>query len=170
MSKLLCTFFILFCLLLSGCDPLASNVKPGIEGYVVKKVDGRILVVDPLPQDFSSTGGMKEYYNAIWFSNAPKKVQVGQKVKVWFNIVATSYPGQSSSKKVTILPSNHPTKANLTESEAIRKALTPLVTAADEVLVIKTVEFHKVTGIWNVLIKHGEDEMIVKVEDEKGPF
>lgn len=55
--------------------------EPGMTGYVVKKEGGRILVVDSNPQDFSSTGGVEEFYNAIWFSKTPMSIEVGLQVR-----------------------------------------------------------------------------------------
>jgi hypothetical protein len=57
----------------------------------------------------SSTGGVKEFFDAVWISNIPQDVKVGQKVQVWFEgAVATSYPGQAMTNKISILPSNEP--------------------------------------------------------------
>ena len=74
---------------------------------------GRILVVDPVAQDFSDTGGIEEFYNAIWFSNAPQEVEPGNKVEVWFDIVAESYPGQSEALDIKIIQEEVPEGADL---------------------------------------------------------
>lgn len=140
--------------------------EPGIIGYVVKKEGRQILVVNPVPQDFSSTGGVKEFYDAIWFSHSPRNVQIGQKVKVWFDFVATSYPGQSSAKRVLVLPSPKPDGANLSQAEAIRYALKTEGINNKSVPVIKTVNYNEQIDVWNIHIKQGEDELNIQVEDE----
>ena len=136
-----------------------------IEGYVVKIENERFLVVDPLPQDYSSTGGMREFFDAIWFSNVPKDIRVGQKVQVWFHNVATSYPGQSRAEKVSILPDHHPVKANLSGSEAIRKSLESEKLKETDIPLIKAVNYNPETDIWTIQIKQGKDEVNVQVKD-----
>jgi type 1 fimbria pilin len=56
----------------NGAVDISSN-KAGIAGYVMNKKDGKILVVNPDVQDFSSTGGVKEHYSAIRFSNCSSR-------------------------------------------------------------------------------------------------
>lgn len=160
MKKFLITLLSLFWL--AGCT---SHSEPGIEGYVVKKEQDRILVVDSSPEDFSSTGGLAEFYNAIWFSSAPGKVKVGEKVQVWFDVVAESYPGQSEAEKFVIIPGKKPKNADLAESEAIRKALD--VFSQLEVPVIKSVKFNEKYNHWEILIKQGEEETNVVIPDKK---
>lgn len=178
--------FISLCLLmvlLSGCNnnnpepfkkPIMNKIKepsktPGIEGYVVDIEGGRFLVVSPVPKDFSSTGGVKEFYDAMWFSNVPKKIQIGQKVQVWFDEVATSYPGQSRAKDVSILQSNKPNNANLTEAEAIKKAIE--IEENNGFPVIKAVYYDEKSDIWTITIKmfnfnKEEHEINVQVDDQ----
>lgn len=147
---------------------LDSNT-PGIEGYVVDIEDGRFLVVSPVPKDFSSMGGIKEFYDAIWFSNTPIDIQMDQKVQVWFDAVATSYPGQSGAQKVSILQSNKPNNANLTEAEAIKKALE--IEGNNGYPVIKAVYYDEISDVWAITIKffdfnEEEHEINVQIEDQ----
>lgn len=167
MKKIL-SYFIITLLTFSiiGCSAGNHSGDPGMEGYVMSVENGRMLVVDTKSQDFSSTGGVKEFYNAIVFSNAPKDVQVGQKVQVWFDAVAESYPGQSSAKKVKILPSNQPANANLAEDAAIRKALDSQSFGHFGVLVIKSVSYDESSDVWEIVLKQEEEEWTVQVEDE----
>lgn len=166
-------FILTAILLLSGLSLFGCNsgtpaaVEPGIEGYVVGKTDDRILVVSSVPKDFSSSGGMKEFYNAIWFSKAPKNIEVGQKVQVWFSYVMESYPGQSTAEKVTVVPSTKPEQSNLTEPEVIRKALRTQGLNSTELSVIKDVDYVTEKDIWLVHIKQGEAEFKVEVPDDK---
>jgi hypothetical protein len=162
MKKFLIIQLALLLFWLAGCT---SHSEPGIEGYVVKKEQGRILVVDSNPEDYSSTGGLAEFYNAIWFSSAPGKVNVGDKVQVWYDVVAESYPGQSEAEKVEILPGKKPKNADLAESEAIRKALDVL--RQPEVPAIKSVKFNEQYDYWEILIKQGEEETNVVIPDKK---
>jgi hypothetical protein len=163
MKKLLVVLF-LSSLWLVACT---THKDPGMEGYVVKKENGRILVVASKPKDFSSTGGLAEFYNAIWFSNAPEKVKVGDKVKVWFDIVAESYPGQSQAEKVQILPETKPKNADLSEAEAVRKALVTDAINQQGVPAVKSVKYDEKLDSWDVLINQGEEETNVRIADKK---
>lgn len=158
-------FILVLCVLLSGCSSTTLIEEPGMEGYVVKKEGNRILVVDSVPKDYSSSGGVQEFYNAIWFSNAPAEATLGQKVKVWFDVVAESYPGQSEVKQIKILSSKQPDKADLNESEAISKALIAKVINENEIPIIKSAEYHVDKDMWNIEIKQGVESVVVKVGD-----
>lgn len=172
--------FITSCILLAliGCsnNPNQSNTsttdssdQPGIEGYVIEKANGSILVVDPIPQDFSSTGGVSEFHNAISFSNAPAEVNIGDKVQVWFDSVAESYPGQSKVKKIKVINSVKPANAELTEAEAIQRALaqTKEKTEITGLTVILSATFNAASDTWNIHLKKGEVEFSIEVNDEK---
>lgn len=148
----------------SGSDPNkngsedVNDSKPGIEGYVTKKEDGRILVVDPESQDFSSTGGADEFYNAIWFSDAPKEIEVGEKVQVWFEAVDTSYPGQSKAVRVSVIPTEIPDDTDLTEPEVIRSALASKELEPGKITVVRAVGYDKTSDVWHVqLIQEGKE-------------
>lgn len=143
MKKILSVFILLLSLSISGCNSNESNVNV-TEGYIVKKKDKNILVVN----------------DAIWFSNAPADVQVGQKVQVWYDFVAESYPGQSSAKKVVILESNKPDNANLTEADAIRKALDQV--AEHVIPLIKSINYNEKADEWNIQI----NETTIQVDDK----
>lgn len=152
MKKILLVLAILFIVAtLTSC----SNAKgdPGIIGYVMKTDSAdRILVIDSNPQDFSSTGGVNEFYNAIWFSNVPKNITIGQKVKVWFDIVRESYPAQSDIEHIEVVPSPKPSGAALNESQALNKALTsPAVKDLD--LLVKTIEYNNKAKRWTIELK-----------------
>lgn len=163
---------------ITGCDNQVENgssentqtsSEPGIEGYVVSKENGRILVVDPKPQDFSKTGGISEFYNAISFSNAPEEIEVGEKVQVWFDVVAESYPGQAKAEKIAVVPTKKSAGALLTEAEAIQKALTSENLDVQElgVLVIRAVDYDEASSQWTVDIKKGEDDFTITVIDKQ---
>lgn len=147
-------------------DAPDNGSTPGMEGYVVAKEDRSILVVSSVPKDFSGTGGVKEFYDAIWFSNAPKNVSIGQKAQVWYSFVQESYPGQSRADNVTVLPDIRPEGARLTEAEAIAKALSEQTGPKVGVPVIKRADHDQTSKTWTITIKYGEDESPIRIEDE----
>lgn len=168
--------FLLLILVACGINSEGTNAQgetdgnratnPDIEGYVVDKSGGRILVVDPNPQDFSSTGGVSEFYDAIWFSNADEAIKVGEKVQVWFDAVAESYPGQAKALKTKVIQSVKPNGADLTEAEAIQKALVNGEKPDAFITVIVSTEYDAATDIWKIFIKYDEEtEMVIEVPD-----
>ena len=160
-------FLIVFLLifLFAGCSvdqtdgvPGASDKEPGMTGYVMAKENERILVVDPVSQDFSSTGGVNEFYDAIWFSNIPEEIKEGDKVKVWFDAVAESYPGQSEAIKIEVVPASRPDGADLDESAAINKALYSGEITTSWPTVLKSIEYNKETDTWKISIRETVEE------------
>jgi|GEM_PF-933777 len=149
----------------------SQNTEPGIIGYVMKKEDGRILVVDSSPKDFSDSGGVAEFYDAIWFSGAPEDIEVGEKVKVWFGEVRESYPAQSSAKRIEVVTGVRPEGAMLTEAEAIAKALSSVENKEDFLVAVKSVEFDTEKGEWNIQLKdvHGDRILDITIEDGLSP-
>ncbi len=167
----------LLIVLLAGCGenqpgggPAAPEKEPGMTGYVMAKDNGRILVVDPVSQDFSSTGGVNEFYDAIWFSNTPETIMEGDKVKVWFDAVAESYPGQSEAIQIEVVPAPRPDGADLDESEAIRKALHSGEITTSWPTVLKSIEYNKETDTWEVSIRETIEEPVdtirIQIKDE----
>lgn len=112
----------------AGCGGRSSEAagEPGLTGYVMDIRENQFLVVDSKPQDFGATGGKTSFYNAIWFSNKPADLETGLEVKVWFDMVAESYPGHSEALHVEVVPTQTPAGANLSEAEALQKALKEL--------------------------------------------
>lgn len=147
-------------------QPTTKDTAPGMEGYVVDQRDGGILVVDNVPKNYGATGGVEEFYNAIWFSYAQKDVSIGQKVQVWFNEVLESYPGQSTAEKLRILSTPKPTEANMNEAEAIRRALEEPRTDLPGVPVIKAASYDETSDQWRITIKLGDDEWVVQIDDK----
>lgn len=149
-----------------GCNSNTPNDEPGMIGYVMAKTGERILVVDPVAKDFSSTGGLSEFYNAIWFSNAPSNIEIGDKVKVWFDFVAESYPGQSEVKHIEKIPGYKPAEANLSESQALYHALTSQDIGG--IPVVTSIKYDKETDKWHVEIKDvvSNEKLDITVEDK----
>jgi hypothetical protein len=163
---------VLLIILLVGCG-VASNAKPisredepGITGYVMKKENGRILVISTEKMDFSSTGGVDEFYDAIWFSKAPEEIEVGDKVKVWYDIVLESYPGQSEAIDLEVVEAIKPEGAKLTDSEALQAALFSQSFDDDTLLVVKEIEYDAEADSWNVKLKDLWNDKIYDVEIE----
>lgn len=162
-------FALILTISLIGCSGgKAPDTEAGIMGYVMDKEKDRILAVSSDAQDFSSTGGVEEFYDAIWFSEAPKDIEIGDKVKVWFDIVAESYPGQSKVEHIEVIPAEKPDGADLSDSEALHKALTSQSIDTNEVLAVKSIEFDSQSDSWNIKLKEVFSGKIheVKVEDK----
>lgn len=166
--------FLVLVITLIGCDSSAVedsylNDEPGIVGYVMERDGDRILVINPEPQDFSGTGGVSEYYDAIWFENAPNDINMGEKVKVWYDIVRDSYPGQSEAMHIEVIPSQKPEGANLTESEALYRALTSQEIHSDSILAVKSIEYDSKTKKWEIKLKEIWSEAMheLQIDDEK---
>lgn len=148
----------------------SKNVTQNISmtGYVVKREEDRILVISSEKQNFSATGGIAEYYEAIWFSDAPQGVKVGEKVEVWYEYVLTSYPGQSTAEKITIIPTEQPIEATLTEAEAVAKALENDALNYDMIYTILFVSYDTNSKLWSVHVKDAmspEEEITIEVRD-----
>lgn len=161
------TLVLLFTISLLGCSSNNSKGEAGITGYVMNKENDRILVVSSDAQDFSSNGGIDEFYNAIWFSKAPKDNIIGEKVMVWFDNVAESYPGQSEIKEIAIVPGKLPEGADLTEADALYEALASKDIDMNQILAVKSMEYNSQEDNWNIKLKDTMSGMIydVKVED-----
>ncbi|SEO95341.1 DUF3221 domain-containing protein [Paenibacillus sp. OV219] len=128
------------------------DVNPGIVGYVTKIDNQSALVVNPTSRKLNET--RTEYYDAIWVSNIPSNIEVGQNVNVWFKgEIATSYPGQGTASKITISETQKPVKALLTREEAIRKALQDKDIANINILVVKDVSYDEKSAMWTIRYK-----------------
>jgi len=172
MKRLLFALLILITALsLFGCSARsgsAPSTEPGITGYVMQRDNDRILVISQAPKDFSANGGVKEFYDAIWFSKAPKDVKIGDRVKVWYEYVAESYPGQSEVKHIEVIASQKPDGADLTESEVLSKALKSKEVNAGETIVAKSISYDAEADVWKVEMKEvmGEKIYNLQIEDK----
>ncbi|MFC0560162.1 DUF3221 domain-containing protein [Halalkalibacter alkalisediminis] len=164
MKKFIVLFFFL---LIVGCAGTAPLSAPGITGFVTDIQGNRILVVSSDSKDFSSTGGIAEFYNAIWFTNAPVEIKVGDKVKVWYDFVADSYPGQSEVIYVTKVYQSQPKETNLTEPEVLSSALSSLENKS--VMAVKSIKFNESSLAWKVTLydTFSNMEIHIDVVDEK---
>lgn len=153
MKKMYMVFLLLLVLLLSSCKG-----DPGMTGYVMNRENSRILVVDAIPQDFSSTGGIDEFYNAIWFADAPNEIKLGDKVKVWFDIVAESYPGQSEVMHIEVVNAQKPSGSDLSESEVLQKVLTSEENNIKQLTAVSSIEYDINSDQWKVVLKNIWDD------------
>ncbi|QGQ94115.1 DUF3221 domain-containing protein [Paenibacillus psychroresistens] len=141
-------------------DKVSIVINPptdfSMTGYVVKRDEKRVLIVNNIAKDYGSTGGIKEYYDAVWVSGIAEKVELGQRVLVWFNgPIAESYPAQGQSDKVAILPSLKHDNAVLTEEEVIRKALASKEAANVQAFVVIAINFDEKSAAWTIRYKDG---------------
>ncbi len=132
-------------------DP-AVGPDPDIEGYVVKRETGRMLVVAPDRE-------------AIWFTSVPAKARVGQMVQVWYSVSEESYPARAKADRVTIVLSPKPSGADLSAADAVREALV----AYESVMApaVQRVDYDAAADIWDVRVQvedGGED--VKQVKDE----
>jgi hypothetical protein len=149
-------------LFLSACSGSVGSKQPKLAetneastlefvGYITKIENQRALVVSSINKE---TIQRKEFYDAVWVSNLPSDIEVGQNIHVWFDgALAASYPGQGKASKVTISKIQKPEKAILSQEEVIRKALLNKDVSNVNILVIKDVFFDPNLAIWTIRYK-----------------
>ncbi|TBV88401.1 DUF3221 domain-containing protein [Lysinibacillus sp. OL1] len=93
-------------LVLVGCgtpkDHVNNKEAATIEGYVTATQESRFLVVsnEPVPSNDSNT----QFVDALWVTTT-KTLEIGDYVKVWADTIDESYPGQTNTEKIEVLPS-----------------------------------------------------------------
>jgi len=158
MKKWYLLMLLVLMALLAGCNSKNENPdSQSMTGYVMDKEGERILIVDDDTQDFSSTGGVKEFYNAIWFSEAPSEIREGDFVEVWFDMGAESFPGQSQAIKVEVVEQEKPKGADLTKSEALHKLLTSDEFKKD-LYGVSSIKYNEKEDTWNIALKNLLDD------------
>ncbi len=169
MKRIVLVFVLVFSVSVTGCDIGKVQQPPeepaGMEGYVTDIEENRILVVSIETEDFSDRGGVEEFYNAIWFSNVSDGIKAGDFVKVWFDAVAESYPGQSKAIHVEVVQEQKPEGANLSKSEALNKALRSHKKGG---YAVRSILYDQETDKWNIRLKAvmGEKEYDIDIEDK----
>ncbi|MCZ0702806.1 hypothetical protein J2T56_002583 [Natronobacillus azotifigens] len=146
--NLLFLFLIFF---LFGCS--FRDSEPGITGYVTDITDTRMLVTSSEAQDLSDNGGVNEFYQMIWFSNAPDTVELGDKVSVWYDSLQESYPAQSSVKKYEIIDATAPSGATYSKTDALKKALDQQSNHPSQDFAVRSIDFIEHTATWLVELK-----------------
>lgn len=154
MNKRIFTFLIL--LLLTGC----SNV----EGFIVDKDEGKILVVSNNPNNPDSSKHRAEDYPAVWISTNEKKYELGQKVKAYYDSIEESYPGQTTSHRIKILKSTKPSNADLSVQEVIQV----LLNENDDlqIPVIKELTYQDNEDHWEITVMNNDEELYFLIEDK----
>ncbi|WP_299093699.1 DUF3221 domain-containing protein [uncultured Metabacillus sp.] len=99
-----------------GTDEKPAAHSMQTEGYVVEKNGNEVLVVNPNIKDNNQN------YGPIYFSNTPDSLKIGDKVRISFDMLMESYPGQAEAKEIKVLDSHKPDGADLTEAEALANA------------------------------------------------
>ena len=160
-------FIFILIVLSSACSTVdTSEQEPDLIGYVMEKTEDRMLVVSQEPQDFSQTGGVKEFYNATWLSNVQADIAIGELVKVWFEGgVAESYPSQTKLGKFEIIKTERPEGADLSTDQVIRKALMEL----EQLVAIRSLQYDREKDRWDIEFKtiFEEEDLTIHVKDEK---
>lgn len=163
--------FGLLAMLLISCQGKEFSGEPDLHGYIIEKAADRILVISKEAQDFSDTGGIDQFYDAIFLRNAPKDVEVGQEVRVWIDgPVEESYPAGGTVGKLEVVPIAEPEGAQLKTYQAVQKALAQ---APEDWVAITNVTFQAETKTWLVTyasIYAFEDEektpRTIEIQDE----
>ncbi|GAA4060466.1 hypothetical protein [Amphibacillus indicireducens] len=68
LQKLIFLLFVSISLI--GCQDNLDR-DPDITGYVVEQTENNILVASESAIDLSSNGGVRNFYQMVWFSNPP---------------------------------------------------------------------------------------------------
>ncbi|MFD1032509.1 DUF3221 domain-containing protein [Metaplanococcus flavidus] len=164
-------FTILVLVALAGCSSESSDEpvdELGITGYIMDKGDEGILVVSTEAKDYSGTGGIEEYYDAVWTGGAPDDVEVGDYVEIQFEGgVLDSYPAQAAVGELEVIPGSTPEGATLSDTEVLNKALTTNI-FGNEILTVQTIEFDAEQDEWTIVLKNTDsyEEHTIRVEDE----
>ncbi|MGG1635616.1 DUF3221 domain-containing protein [Paenibacillus sp. NRS-1760] len=181
MKQIFMLFLLFTSLFLSACNAKIESKQsslsetnqsnsPEFIGYITKIENQRALVVSSFSKEINQT--RKEFYDAVWVSNIPSDVKVGEIVHVWFEgELATSYPGQGKAAKVKIAEIKKPEKAILSPDEIIRKALTNKDISNVNILVVKEVNYDEKSAVWTLryksaMITDGSlEELTIQVPD-----
>ncbi|PKR77078.1 hypothetical protein CEY16_10040 [Halalkalibacillus sediminis] len=143
-------------------DEPSNEEDPSIEGYVMEMDEDRILVVEPELSD-------NDQYQAVWYSDVPDGIEMGQFVYVWHEGQEESYPAQASIDEIEIQESETVDESNLTEQEALNTALSSTDFEDTEVLVVDSVSFDSDSSIWEISLNDSEGTSVstIQVDDEK---
>lgn len=146
-------------------EPSSNLEVSGFVGYVVKMEEGRMLVVSPEVTDFSSTGGQKNVYSAVWFSESPSHIEVGMKVEVWAKggEVLESHPAQGIVERVSVLSDSQPEGTILSEAEAVKKAIFSLEIENSHFAVVKEVKYEPSDSTWTVYLVQDMRDKVVPI-------
>lgn len=144
----------------------STTQDKGFKGYVVKIDGDRILVVSPDVKDYSSTGGQKNSYSAIWFDESPSNIDVGMKVEVWAEggKVLESYPAQGKAERVSVISDSQAEGAELSEAEAVKKVISSLEIEESHFAVVKEVEYDPSNSVWTVYVLNDNRDVVIPIQ------
>lgn len=155
-------------------DIQISGIITDMIGYVVQVIDGKTLVVSPDVENYGANGGESYFYDAVWYSDAPSTIQIGQKVevKVIEGPVTLPYPGNNVAEEVIVLPGLMPEEATMSEDEAIRQALDShayreSVEPLGWLPVVKATEYDPEGQLWTVHLTNTGTDQVVSIEIEE---
>lgn len=136
--------------------------------YVMSKEDNTILLVNTEKKDFSSTGGINEFYDAISLTDVQNDIKMGQQVQFEIDgVIAESYPGQAKAKNVSIVSIPKPETSNFTVEEVINRALSSKEVTKASILVIKSIKYYEKPKVWQIDLKEtiGKKEFTIIIHD-----
>lgn len=163
MKEIFCVILIAS-ILLTGCSKVENkehNADSSLTGFVVKKNDGRFLLVS---QDADSNND----YSANWVITK-EEVNLGQLVEVFVRNgeINASDPGLVTANKINVLDNKIESISNQEVSEALEKAL--LRHTEFEVPIVKNLSYSDVKKEWSIVLfdKKAIDkkETIITVKD-----
>lgn len=93
---------------------------------------------------------------------------MGEKVKVWYDIVQDSYPAQSDIIHIEVIPGQKPDGANLSETEALYKVLTSQLNNKGILIVVKNIDYDTETDKWDIELKEiwGDEIYNLQIDDK----
>ncbi|WP_206669689.1 DUF3221 domain-containing protein [Paenibacillus luteus] len=121
---------------------------------------------DYTDSSYSSSGGQKNYYSAIWFSAVPSTIDIGMKVEVWSvgGEVADSYPQQGKTERVAVISNTEIEGSQLLAAEAVKKAISSLEIGEDSFSVVKEVQFDPTASLWTVSVLNEKRDKIIPIQ------
>jgi len=137
---------------------------PDITGYVVEQTENNILVASESAIDLSSNGGVKNFYQMVWFSNPPKELGYGDKVEVWFDEIEESYPNRSTIVDYNILETDSPEGATLNETEVLNQVLSQHKTRPSELFAIHKTHYNNLNNTWKITLIEIWTQKVITIE------
>lgn len=154
-------------LILASCSTATNDNKnklnsATIEGYITAAEDGRYLVVSNEPVYLHKFN--PQFVNALWVSTT-KNLAIGDYVKVWAEAINESYPGQTGTDKIEIVPPN--LNSTLSTNEVLSKVAENL----EYNPIITNIKFDAKKNIWTLYYKidMGANDTLVGmvIQDQK---
>ncbi|MGG2110772.1 DUF3221 domain-containing protein [Lysinibacillus pakistanensis] len=166
MKKIILVCMIILILASCGTANGTKNKRSSatMEGYITAAEDGRYLVVSNEPVYLNNSN--PQFVNALWVSTT-KKLAVGDYVKVWAGAINESYPGQTSTDKIQIVPSN--LNSTLSTNEVLSKVAENL----EYTPIITNIKFDAKKNIWTLHYKidiAGNDTLVGMVIQDQKPI